>query len=180
DVLRFLSRHGEDYFANNSVNGILNWYLSPDDNLRWYDDSFTPFNSVVYAGTMAASLIAVIALLGPPLLLWRKRRPTQADLGAAAICTVIGSPVAWEHHYGILLPLFLVALYGILAMPAGRQRVVSMVMLTLSWIFVADFIPLTSLLAHGWAAAAQAYCFVGALLMLFLFLSQADTVCAEP
>jgi hypothetical protein len=93
---------------------------------------------------------------------------------------VIGSPVAWEHHYGILLPLFLVALYGILAMPAGRQRVVSMVILTLSWIFVADFIPLTSLLAHGWAAAAQAYCFVGALLMLFLFLSQADTVCAEP
>jgi hypothetical protein len=83
DVLRFLSRHGEDYFANNSVNGILNWYLSPDDNLRWYDDSFTPFNSVVYAGTMAASLIAVIALLGPPLLLWRKRRPILARLPSA-------------------------------------------------------------------------------------------------
>lgn len=179
DVLHFLSRQGESYFANNSVNGILNWYLSPDDSLRWYDNSFTPFNSIVYAGTMAASLLAAIVLLGPPLLLRGKRQPTLSDLGTAAICTVIGSPVAWEHHYGILLPLYLVALHGILTMPAGRQRMESLAALTLSWIFVADFIPLTSLLAHGWAAVAMAYCFVGALLMLFIFLRHPDTGGAE-
>jgi len=173
DILQFLSRHGEGYFANNSVNGILNWYLSPGDSLRWYDDSFTPFDPIVYAGTLAASLLAIILLAAPPLL-DRKRRATLCDLGAGTICTDIGSPVAWEHHYGVLLPLYLVALRSILTMPAGTQRLTASVVVTLSWIFVANFIPLTSLLAQGWAAAAQAYCFFGALLLLGFFLTRTE------
>ena len=32
DVLSFLSKHGESFFANNSVNGILNGYLSPNNS----------------------------------------------------------------------------------------------------------------------------------------------------
>ena len=109
-------------------------------------------------------------------MLDRKRRPTLCDLGAGTICTVIGSPVAWEHHYGVLLPLYLVALRSILTMPAGTQRLTASIVVTLSWIFVANFIPLTSLLAQGWAAAAQAYCFFGALLLLGFFLTRTEVL----
>jgi hypothetical protein len=173
DVLSFLSRHGESYFANNSVNGILNWYLSPDNSLRWNDNGFPPFNPVIYAGTLAASLAALAALLIPALLR-RARRATLADLGAGAICTIAGSPVAWEHHYGILLPLYLVALQAIFD-TRGRNRTALIAALTGSWILVADFIPITAFLAHGWAAAAQAYCLFGALLLLAILLARGNT-----
>ena len=173
DVLGFLSRHGESYFANNSVNGILNWYLSPDDSLRWNDNAFPPFNPIIYAGTLAASLAALAALLIPALL-GRAQRATLADLGAGAICTIVGSPVAWEHHYGILLPLYLVALRAIFT-TQGRARTALIAALTGSWILVANFIPVTAFLAHGWAVAAQAYCLFGALLLLAILLARGNT-----
>jgi hypothetical protein len=31
DVLAFLSQHGDSFYANNSINGILNAYFSPSD-----------------------------------------------------------------------------------------------------------------------------------------------------
>jgi hypothetical protein len=168
-TLSFLSRHGEAYFANNSVNGILNWHLSPYDSLHWHDGSFVPYNAVVHAGTLAASILALALIVVPPLL--RKRPAGLADLSAAAICTVVGSPVAWEHHYGILLPLYLVALNAVFARPPGPARMAASGTLVLSWILVADFIPFTSLLAGTPFAIAQAYCFMGALLLLNFFLA---------
>ena len=169
DVMSFLSRHGESYFANNSANGILNWYLSSDDSLHWHESSFPPYNSLIHVGTMAASLLALALVVAPPLL--AKRRATLTDLGAAAICSVVGSPVAWEHHYGILLPLYLVALFQVFAMSGGSRRFLAIVTLTLSWVLVANFIPFASLWAHTYWVALQAYCFFGALLLLVFFLS---------
>jgi hypothetical protein len=171
DVLSFLSRHGESFFANNSVNGILNWYLSPNDSLRWYDNALTPFNHTVYAGTMAASAVALAVICAMPILR-RGREPDLSDLGIAAICAVVGSPVAWEHHYGILLPLYLVALRAVFSIMTGRRRCLVAIMLALSWILVADFIPFAGLLAHTPFRIAQAYCFLGALLLL-IFLAGA-------
>jgi hypothetical protein len=181
DVMSFLSQHGESYFANNSVNGILNWYLSPDDSLHWHENSFAPYNPLIYGGTIVASLLALALVVAPPLL--AKRRATLTDLGAAAICSVIGSPVAWEHHYGILPPLYLVALYQVFAMNAGIRRRFAIITLTFSWILVANFIPFASLAAHTYWVAIQAYCFFGALLLLTFFLIEADgqsPPCAVP
>ena len=166
DVLSFLSRHGEGYFANNSVNGILNWYFSSTDSLHWYDNSFTPFNPAVYAGTLAASGIALAAIVIPGLVRG-ERRASLPDFGAAAIFTVIGSPVAWEHHYGILLPLFLVAAHIAFQRSRGAAAFVA---LMISWTLVANFIPLTSLTNDSWAAASQAYCLAGALLLAILLM----------
>jgi hypothetical protein len=169
DVLSFLSRHGESFFANNSVNGILNWYLSSNDSLRWYDGALTPFNPGVFAGTMMASVAALALICAMPLLR-RRSRPDLSDLGIAAICTVAGSPVAWEHHYGILLPLFLVALRAAFRITEGRRRDLAAIALTVSWVMVADFIPFAGFLAHTAFAVAQAYCFFGALVLLAFLL----------
>jgi len=173
DVLRFLSQHGERFFTNNSVNGVLNGYLSSGDNLHWDASALTPYIPVVHAGTLAASLVALATIVLPPLI-WRGTRPGLADLGAASICTVAGSPVAWEHHYGILFPLYLVALKCWDDVSAGRRRM-ALGALLLSWILVADFIPFTLLLARTPFSVAEAHCFFGALILLTLLL-----ICREP
>jgi alpha-1,2-mannosyltransferase len=170
DILAFLSRHGESFFANNSVNGILNGYISSNNSLYWDSLRFTPYDPAVYAGTAAASALVLAAVVYLPLS-GRKTRPGIADLGVAAICTVIGSPVAWEHHYGILLPLFAVMLKYLLDQPAGPRRGINLVCLGVSWILVANFIPFSNLLAGTPFSILQANLFFGALLLLVLLLS---------
>jgi hypothetical protein len=170
DVLAFLSRHGESFFANNSVNGILNGYFSSNDPHVWDATSLTSYNPIVYAGTLLAALVAILLLVLPPLL-WRRGTKANIEMfGAASICTVVGSPVAWEHHYGILLPIFFIALRAALAIPTGSARTLILATILLSWILVADFIPFTLLLAQTPFRFAEAHCFLGALLLLFALL----------
>lgn len=169
NVLAFLSRHGESFFANNSINGILNGYLSSSNSLYWDALQFTSYNPVVYAGTAAASALVLAAVVYLPLS-GRKTRPGIADLGVASICSVIGSPVAWEHHYGILLPFFAVMLKYLFDQSPGPRRAVKFVCLGVSWILVANFIPFSNLLARTPFSVLQANLFFGALLLLVLLL----------
>jgi alpha-1,2-mannosyltransferase len=171
EVLAFLSRHGESFFANNSVNGILNGYFSSASNIVWDSVGFATYHPLVYAGTATASILALGAIVFLPLLS-RKTRPNVVDLGVASICTVVGSPVAWEHHYGILLPVYGVALRYFLDQPSGPRRVLRLACLAVSWILVSNFIPFANLLTGTPFSAMQAYLFFGALLLLALLLTR--------
>ena len=168
-VLSFLSHHGESFFANNSINGLLNWYLAGEDSLHWNEAAFTPYRPLVYLGTVCATLVFLAAVVLPPLLA-RGRKADLGDLAAAAICTVASSPVAWEHHYGLLAPLFVLALAQLLAQPAGPAHNWRALVLLAAWTLTANFIPFASLAAGTPFVALQAYCFFGALLLLGLFL----------
>jgi alpha-1,2-mannosyltransferase len=170
DVLAFLTRHGESFFTNNSVNGILNGYLSSENTHFWEANALTPYNPIIYAATVAASLCSVGLIVIPPL----QRRGTEPSIemfGAAAICTVVGSPVAWEHHYGILLPLYLIALSAAVRMSAGPYRTFALVTTLLSWTLVANLIPFALLTAETPFRFTQAHFFFGALLLLFVLSS---------
>jgi hypothetical protein len=77
------------------------------NNANWRGRYFPPFNPVVYYGTLVSSiLILVLALFGN-----KKKTGFSAylDLCLMALAVTIASPIAWEHHYGILLPIFAVA-----------------------------------------------------------------------
>ena len=170
-VLSALSHHGEAFFSNNSVNGVLNGYFAGRDSLVWNADALPPVRPAVYAGTLAASLVFLALILDPPLRA-RGRPPGLGDLAAAAICTVAGSPVAWEHHYGLLLPLFVIALADLLARPSLRRGF----WLLVAWTLVANFIPFVVLAAGTPWSVVQASTFAGALILLGLFLTApADT-----
>jgi alpha-1,2-mannosyltransferase len=101
-VLTFISERGETFYANQSFNGLLNRLLLNGPNLEWQETAFPPPHRLVQAGTTLAALVLVAAAwLGP-------RRESQAglfDLAIVALTATVVSPVAWEHHYGILLPL---------------------------------------------------------------------------
>lgn len=105
DVLSFLSRHGESYHRNQSVNGLMHRLLFNGENLRWLHNGFPPFSPVVYITTLISSGM----ILAYTLLLGHNRSSQQGsilDLTTAALAFTIASPVAWEHHYGIMMPLF--------------------------------------------------------------------------
>ncbi len=104
DVIRYMSRHGEAYYPNQSVNGLLNRLLFNGPNTVFDVHGFAPFLPVVYWLTVSTSLLIVA------LALLNKRPHTKsgmiAEFGVIAIAATLASPIAWEHHYGILLPLF--------------------------------------------------------------------------
>jgi alpha-1,2-mannosyltransferase len=58
--LSYVSLHGESYFANHSINGLLQRALFNGENLSWRENAYPPFNPGVYAGT----LLAALALIG--------------------------------------------------------------------------------------------------------------------
>ena len=181
NVLSFLGKRGESFFANNSINGILNWYLSPNGSLWWENYEFAPYNPIVYFGTLAAAILFIGGILAVPL---RTRRPADvSDLGVAALCIAASSPIAWEHHYGIALPLFFVAL-GQIANGRGAGRTRMLLLLWVSWILAANFISGIILLDKTPFAILQANTFMGALILMGLLLgnapvSRADTQIAS-
>ena len=164
-VLSFLANHGENYFANNSVNGILNWYFSGMDSLRWDSVKLPPHNLVVYVGTALSSAVFLTAVVLPPILN-RFHGASLTYLGAAAICTVVSSPVAWEHHYGILLPLYLIAIRNGFGAPSSHLKTWLFWAIFASWILVSNFNPFLLLLARTHFAFAMANCFLGGLVLL--------------
>jgi len=164
-VFWYLSQHGETYYPNQSVNGLLNRFMELSDpvayeSLEFNDNGFPPFNRWVYGGVLATSVL----FLSTALL----RRSTEGDpdrkldFCTMALSTTIASPIAWEHHYGILLPIYAVLLVSAIG---DRGRLVC---LAVSYVLISNFIPATNLLAHTIWNVAQSYLFVGALIVLVL------------
>jgi hypothetical protein len=74
--------------------------------------------------------------------------------------------MAWEHHYGVMLPIFVWLWFA-----QFRQRVGSVWPLALAWVLIADFLsPLNFLAAIPVANVLQSYMYFGALLLLGLLL----------
>jgi alpha-1,2-mannosyltransferase len=159
-VLSFLSQRGEAYYPNQSVNGILNRLMSisaPEAfvTLDLPAGQFPPFTPWIWASTLTSSL----ALLGFALLCSRRRdaNGTVIDLALMALACTMASPIAWEHHYGITLPIYAVLLVGTLG---DRKRLVC---LAVSYVLVSTFVPATNLLAGSGLNVLQSTLFAGAI-----------------
>jgi alpha-1,2-mannosyltransferase len=164
-VLRVLSQNGEVYYPNQSVNGLLNrWMALVDPNA--YDSlnfkSLPPFNAWVYGGTLVASVF----FLSVGLI--RRAADDSAhqrvlDFCTMALCLTLASPIAWEHHFGITLPMF-----AVLLATADRRY---LPWLALSYILIATFLPITNLLAHTAGNIAQSTLLAGALILLAILFT---------
>lgn len=164
-VLSFLSERGESYYPNQSINGLLNRLMSIADpvaynNVVWREAHFPPFTPWIYYATLATSVAILIAALA--------RRHRGGDDGRIRdFCTMllsltIASPIAWEHHFGVLLPV-----YVLLIVAAGHD-IRRFALIALSYALVANYVPATNLLATGVFNVAQSHLLFGALLLLVL------------
>lgn len=161
-VVSALSRHGESYYANHSFNGLLLRALQLGTNVTFEADRFAPYHPLVHAGTTLSTLALVaFALLS--------RRASHRELPAlnlvlAGLCFTMASPIAWEHHYGLVPVVFAVLVPLLLA----RKDVAPALWaaLGLSWILIAArFSATLALHDTGWNFL-QSHVYFGALLLL--------------
>jgi len=164
-VLSFLSQHGEAYYPNQSVNGLLNRVMSVFDpvaykNLEFFEGDFPPFNPWIFGATLATSLLILAAALlrtgtaGDP--------DRKLDFSIMALSATMASPIAWEHHYGVMLPVFAVLLVASLGHPRR------LVWLGISYVLISNYISATQLLAPTLWNVAQSYGFIAALAVLVM------------
>jgi len=178
EVLSFLSRHGEAMIANNSVNGMLNNWLGTANPLVWDEHGFPAYNPIVYFG----GLLAAILLIGASL--WPKANSTQVlglfDFQAAALAYTMAAPIAWEHHYGILPPIFAGLVAALMSAPESAHRNKNLLMT--AGVFLLSAICITS---HKYISATplsmlHGYLFVAGLLMLGLLWVAPKALSAAP
>ena len=163
EVLSFLGRHGESFNHNQSFNGLLHRMLGNGDNRVW-ENAFPPFHPFVYAATLVSSL----ALIGAALF-WRRREAAPApgiDLAIVIVSVTMASPIAWTHHYAVLLPLFALALPEALRVRDGRST--HLALLAVSYLLVANTYRAVNQLAETPVNFLQSYVLLGGLLFLYL------------
>jgi|GEM_PF-343886 len=170
-VLSYIARHGESYYANQSVNGLVNRLLFNGTNLHGNPHAFAPYNNWVYILTASSTA----ALLAAALI--RKRRRVggtkNEDFLMATVAFTMASPIAWEHHYSILLPVFAAALPSVLG---ARGRPWMIWLLAVSFVMSANIYPPVNSLANTRFNFLQSHLFFGALALLFILFR----LCREP
>jgi hypothetical protein len=143
-VVSFIGRHGEVFWANQSINGLLNRLLTDADAMIWDANAFAPHHPLVYAGSMLTTVAFVLLGLGfRPR--WRRKGAEDAgdpaparlestlDLAAMITALTLASPIAWEHHYGVTWPMMVLALLALLELRARRPgRLADGLLLTLA------------------------------------------------
>jgi alpha-1,2-mannosyltransferase len=163
-MLSYAGRRGESYMANNAVNGFLHRLVFNGENLTWHEDRYPPYHPIVIAGTTVASA----ALVGVCLLWRRGSRGVGGvvDLMIATLTCVMASPVAWEHHYGVLLPI-----YAVIVPVAFRGSASVVGCLAVSYVLASNYFGVTRLAANTYFNFVQSFLLFGAVIVLAVLYS---------
>ena len=164
-VLAGLSRKAQSHYANQSMFGLLNRAIFNGENITYHPYVYPPFVPWVYFVTLLTTAVLVVLALAYPMLR-RGRVGGMADLGAMGVVCVIATPMAWEHHYGVMLPVFVWMWFATYRQGQGR-----VLWLAMAWVLIADFLsPFNALADIPAANVLQSYMYFGALLLLGLLL----------
>ncbi|MEO7426104.1 MAG: glycosyltransferase family 87 protein [Fibrobacteria bacterium] len=116
-AVQHMSRHGETYWPNQSINGLMNRLFENGNTLVFQGQSFAPYNLVIHIVTLSFAVLC----LGVIFLKGRGKPQSEFDFSLVLLTLTIVSPIAWEHHYGLLLGLFAVIFPWCLAnRPLGK------------------------------------------------------------
>lgn len=158
-VLAGLSHKAQSHFGNQSMFGTLNRAIFNGENLGYTPYVYTPYIRWVYVVTVTTALVLVAAVL---LFPWGRLRASAADLSAMGLVSVAASPMAWEHHYGIVCGIFAWAWFAESMWRRERPW-----LLATAFLLTMNFWSATNLLAArpGWNIL-QSYMYFGALLLI--------------
>ncbi len=168
-VLSFVGRRGEAYYPNQSMNGLLNRFLSNGDALNWSPKIYPPYLPMVYyVSTAFTGLILLIALLLPR---WKGWSRSSADYLFFGGIVVMASPIAWEHHYGCFTMLILYLLAQV-----ERLGTVRLAVLTMAIVAISNRIPgLDNTSSNGVWSLGSSYLFYSAIALLVLLAALASS-----
>jgi hypothetical protein len=164
-LLLFLSGRGESYIGNQSINGLLNrmFFLGPNV-------TFEPTHShMIYSGWVHAATSISSAAMVLAALLIRSPRNTLAgtlDFCTALLVCTVASPIAYGHHYGLILPVWWLALLSIRSSEQPNVRLYGL--LALSYLPLANDMDASMVFADSHWNFLESTPLFGALLLLFL------------
>jgi hypothetical protein len=165
-VLQYIGRRGEPFYPNQSVNGILNRLYATTNFLVFDAHQFAPENPLVFWGTMVSTLLLLLLAMFYP---WGKRRSGGAgDFACILLVSTMASPIAWNHHYAILFPIFIWLWFDDYAWRKNRW---DRILIATAYFLVSNMItPLLALVnVPGWNILTSNLYF-GAILVLVLLL----------
>ena len=162
-VMSGLSRKAQSHYGNQSMFGLLNRAIFNGENISYHPYVYPPFVPWVYYVTLATTAVLVLFALAYP---WRERAESMADLGTIGVVCVIATPMAWEHHYGVMLTVFVWLWFGVYRLGYGR-----VVWVAVAWVLIADFLsPLNFFSDVPVLNVVQTYMYFGALLLIGLLV----------
>jgi alpha-1,2-mannosyltransferase len=129
-------------------------------NLDWGNGAFPPFNRWVYwTTTISSAAILLLAVL-------RRNRDNDpdrvVDFCTMAVSATVASPIAWEHHYGVLFPVFAVVLVGALRSRARLPWLIA------SYVLASNYFIAPQLLAPTFWNFLQSYLLFATWILLVL------------
>jgi alpha-1,2-mannosyltransferase len=162
-VLLFLSNHGEAYYANQTVNGLLNRIFFPNCSLSFNGAVYPVYNTWVHAGTIiTAGVLVLWALLWKGAWAPKTKALDSVDFSMAALVATMAAPIAWEHHYGLMLPMFAF----VFPLTFIRRDITGLILLALAFILVSHSFAITNYLADTHLNVLQTYILFGAILFM--------------
>jgi hypothetical protein len=175
-VLSFLSAHGESFYANQSMNGLLARMLHIGNNTEWLEHDFPPSNPLVYWGTILTSAL----MIGFALFAGRTKTDEKSLLISylsAALLITMASPIAWEHHYGIMVSIYACVL-ALLMGAWPRRR--GLILMAISYILASNMFMFTNLAADSIWNFIQSYLLAAAALLVFILYRYAAVAANRP
>lgn len=160
-VLKQVALHGESFYANQSINGLLHRLLSNGNNLEWLGHAFAPFHPAVYLATVLSS----VALLGAVFFTAGTAVARVEPLALVVATLTLASPIVWEHHYGVMLPILALVFPTWLA-SRGRRWGALALLGTAYFLIATNLSPLANATATGPMNFLQSYQFFGGIVLL--------------
>jgi hypothetical protein len=113
--------------------------------------------------TVAFSLLALVPFR-------RGGQPDAVEMSFVVLSATLASPIAWEHHYGILLPI-----YALLFAPVWRRRhehPLALGLFAASYVLASNYFGIARRFAEAGGAwtLLQSYLFAAALIVWGLLL----------
>jgi len=168
-VLASLSHKAQSHYGNQSMFGTLNRMVFNGENLPYHPFVYSPYIPWIYRVTVASSLLLTALGLFFP---WGRLKGSAGDLGAMGILSVAASPMAWEHHYGIV---FAVLAWTWFTYGCWQERRPWLLALS-AFLLCNSLSPVHQFLWNKPGLnALQSYLYFGALLLVFLLMRLART-----
>lgn len=162
-VLNLMSRTGESFWPNQSINGIFHRLFHNGEIIN-FRETYAPFHIFVYLGTLVSSLIIILFALRK--FDARTNVARTSDFCIALLSCTMASPIAWEHHYGILLPIFAFMIPAAFRYPLFKKATI--ICVAVSYLLTSNYFYFTIQFADSpyGLNLILSYLFFGALLLL--------------
>jgi hypothetical protein len=171
--LSFVTQHGESFYTNQSFNALAGRIFSvryPElfNNLKWNGYRYPPYNAWIFSFTQITSVAVLLITLIKTTS--QSSEAKLADFLLMGLGATLASPIAWEHHYGVLFPIF-VCIWLILWFGDGALKSIwAKIAFITCYLIAANAFPFTKFLADSYLNILQSYLLFAALGLFVILL----------